>query len=48
MEINAISNQGKIDETKIPEDDIAKNPFRIKVLFAPGHYDALYLWKFLH
>lgn len=43
MEINAIAqNQAKIDVTRIPEDDFAKNDFRVKVLFVPGHYDALY------
>ena len=43
VEINAIAqNQAKIDITRIPEDDLAKNDFRVKVLFVPGHYDALY------
>ena len=44
VEINAISSQGpKIDVTKIPEDDFPNNDFRVKVLFVPGHYDALYV-----
>ena len=43
VEINAASAQGaKIDVTRIPEDNFAGNDFRIKLLFVPGHYDALY------
>lgn len=42
VEINAISTGDKIAVTRIPEDDIPNNEFRIKVLFQPGHYDALY------
>ena len=43
VEINAVSAQGaKVDITRIPEDDFAGNSFRVKLLFVPGHYDALY------
>lgn len=43
VEINAVAqNQAKIDVTKIPEDDFKDNDFRVRVLFVPGHYDALY------
>ena len=43
VEINAVAqNQMKIDVTLIPEDNFKDNDFRVKVLFVPGHYDALY------
>ena len=43
LEINAVAqNQMKIDVTLIPEDNFKDNDFRVKVLFVPGHYDALY------
>lgn len=43
VEINAVAqNKMQIDVTKIPEDDFKGNDFRVKVLFVPGHYDALY------
>ena len=43
VEINGVSAAGdRIDITKIPEDDFADNKFRVRVLFVPGHYDALY------
>lgn len=43
VEINAVTqHRAKVDVTKIPEDDFPNNDFRVKVLFAPGHYDALY------
>lgn len=43
VEINAIAaNKDRIDLTLIPEDNFPKNDFRVKVLFQPGHYDALY------
>lgn len=32
----------RIDITKIPEDGFNDNDFTVKVLFVPGHYDALY------
>jgi hypothetical protein len=43
VEINSISEfGGKLNVTKIPEDGFPNNDFIIKVLFVPGHYDALY------
>jgi len=43
VEINAVTqHRAEVDVTKIPEDDFQNNDFRVKVLFAPGHYDALY------
>ena len=43
VEINAVSQQGaQIDVTNIPEDNFKDNSFQVKVLFVPGHYDALY------
>ena len=43
VEINAISDQGfNIDVTLIPEEPFKNNKFRAKLLFVPGHYDALY------
>jgi len=45
VEINAVSQQGaQIDVTNIPEDEFKDNSFKVKVLFVPGHYDALYQW----
>ena len=42
-EAEPVSPGAKIDVTLIPEDPIAGNEeFRVKVLFVPGHYDALY------
>jgi len=44
VEINGITEYGqnRINETKIPEDGFPNNDYKIKVLFVPGHYDALY------
>lgn len=44
VEINSITEYGKtkLIETKIPEDGFPNNDFIVKVLFVPGHYDALY------
>jgi hypothetical protein len=32
----------KVDVTPIPDEGFPDNDFKIKVLFVPGHYDALY------
>ena len=44
VEINSITEYGKtkLIETKIPEDGFPNNDFIVKVLFVPGHYDAIY------
>ena len=46
VEINSVSKQGaKIDVTNIPEDNFQGKDttgFRVRVLYVPGHYDALY------
>ena len=44
VEINGVSEQQRVDVTLIPEDGFPSNDFRVKVLFVPGHYDALYQW----
>ena len=40
VEINSVSHKGNIEITNIPEDGYSG--FRVKLLFVPGHYDALY------
>lgn len=43
VEINGImQNKAEINVTNIPHDDFPGNSFRVKLLFVPGHYDALY------
>lgn len=43
VEINGVSSDAaRLDITNIPEDGFPSNDFRVKLLFVPGHYDALY------
>lgn len=40
VEINSVLPDGKIDVINLPEEGY--NGFRPKLLYVPGHYDALY------
>jgi Peptidase C65 Otubain len=40
VEINSVSPKGNIEIINLPEEGYDK--FRVKLLFVPGHYDALY------
>ena len=42
VEINGVSTSQMMDITKIPEDPFPMKDFTVKLLFVPGHYDALY------
>ena len=40
VEINSVSISGNIEVINLPEEGY--DGFRVKLLFVPGHYDALY------
>lgn len=40
VEINSVSPKGNIEVINLPEEGY--HGFRVKLLFVPGHYDALY------
>jgi hypothetical protein len=40
VELNQVTHNGKIDVLRLPEEGY--NGFMPKLLFVPGHYDALY------
>jgi len=40
VEINSVTHTGSIDVLNLPEEGYSG--FRPKLLFVPGHYDALY------
>ena len=40
VEINSVDNNGTIQTILLPEDGY--NGWRPKLLYVPGHYDALY------
>lgn len=40
VEISSVNPLGKVDVLNLPEDGY--DGFRCKLLFVPGHYDALY------
>ena len=44
VEINSVGPKGNLEVIKLPEDDsFDQKGFRAKLLYVPGHYDALYL-----
>ena len=42
VEINSVGPKGNLEVIKLPEDETFDKRFRAKLLYVPGHYDALY------
>ena len=42
VEINSAGPKGALEVIKLPEDPEFDQKFRAKLLYVPGHYDALY------
>jgi hypothetical protein len=42
VEINSVGPKGNLEVIKLPEDPEYDQGFRAKLLYVPGHYDALY------
>lgn len=42
VEVNQVTDAGKINPATIPED-IPEGRFKARLLFIPGHYEALYV-----
>ena len=42
VEINSTGPKGNLEVIKLPDDESFDKFFRAKLLYVPGHYDALY------
>ena len=42
VEVNSVGPKGQLEVIKLPEDESYDKWFRAKLLYVPGHYDALY------
>lgn len=40
--VNSIGPKGQLEVIPLPEDPAFDSKFRAKLLYVPGHYDALY------
>lgn len=46
VEINSVKADGGIEIINLPEEGYSG--FRAKLFYVPGHYEALYQWKFIN